>query len=115
MKRLFLALALCLAVAATSLAATVNLTWDAKPSADTRVAVRIYERFGTAAPYTYTQIGTVSEPTNTFIVPAVTVGTHTYVVTGVNSSGESAYSNAVSAVILAIPGVVTNVTITITP
>ena len=112
MRSLFVILWLLLAV--TAMAANVNLAWDAKLPADTRTSVRIYERTG-VTPYTYTLVATALEPATTVTLPSVTQGTHTYVARGWNTQSESVDSNAVSTVILAVPGVVTNVTITITP
>ena len=112
MKKLFVILWLLFAV--TAMAANVNLAWDSKSVGDTRTHVRIYERTG-VTPYTYTLVATAVEPATTVMLPGVTQGTHTYIARGWNGQSESLDSNAVSTVILAVPGVVTNVTITITP
>jgi hypothetical protein len=114
MKTLFATLAFLL-LTVPLYAATINLAWDAKTVGDTRTHVRIYERTGAVTPYTYTLVATAIEPATTVTVPSVTAGTHTYVARGWNGQSESADSNAVSAVILALPGVIQNVTITITP
>ena len=112
MKKLFVILWLMFAVFA--MAANVNLAWDAKAPADTRTSVRIYERSG-ASPYAYTLVATALEPATSVTLTGVAQGSRTYIGRGYNGQSESADSNAVSIVILAIPGVVTNVTITITP
>lgn len=111
-----LSLLLLLALMATPLfGATVTLAWDPKPTGDTRTHVRIYERTGAAAPFAYTLIGTAIEPATTIVLSSVPAGSHTYVARAWNGQSESADSNAVSVVILAVPGTVTNVTISITP
>lgn len=117
MKRflLFFLLFFALSFAATRAIAAVNLKfqWDAKTAGDTRTSVRIYERTGTVAPYTYTQVAEVAEPAITVTVNNVSAGTHTYVARGWNGQQESVDSNAVTSVVLNAPSAPTTVTITI--
>lgn len=95
--------------------ASVNLSWDGQLPGDTRTAVRIFERVGVIAPYTYTHISTVPDPQNTYTVNNVTEGIHVYVVRAINSQYESPDSNAVSIVILVMPGNITSLSATIVP
>ena len=115
MKKLFAVLTIVALLSIPLYAATVNLAWDPKPVGDTRTHVRIYERTGAVAPYTYTLVATATEPATTVAIPNVSQGTKTYIARGWNGQSESGDSNAVSTVILAVPGTVTNVIITITP
>jgi hypothetical protein len=113
MKR-FLSMLLWLLLMPTLFAAVnVKLQWDAKLAGDTRTNVRIYERTGAVAPYTYTQVAEVAEPTVLATIPNVAPGTHTYIARAWNGQQESADSNAPTAIILVPPGTITNVTITI--
>ena len=121
MKRLLFVIAsLMLFASIASAAATVNLAWDAMPAGQAWTAVKCYERTGAAAPYTYTLVGqtpTVVPPTapvTTLSIPNVATGTHVYVVRSYNGQSESADSNSVQGVILAVPTAPTTITITVT-
>jgi hypothetical protein len=112
MKKLFV---LFFLMAMSLQAATVNLAWDAMPAGQAWTEVRCYERTGASAPYTYTLKGTVTgvPPTNTISITGVATGTHTYVVRAYNGQSESADSNSVQGIILAVPNAPTTITITI--
>jgi hypothetical protein len=109
MKKIILILWLILAVRAFG-QVNVKLQWDARPSGDTRISVRIYERSG-SGPYSYTQVAEVAEPVMTATLSNVASGAHTYVARGWNGQQESPDSNAVTTTVLSAPGAPTNVTI----
>jgi hypothetical protein len=117
MKRLFLIVFLILAIASiTQAAATVTLSWDTMPAGQQWTEVRVYERIGSAVPYTYNLLNKVigTPPANTIAITNVPVGTHTYVVRSYNGQSESVDSNSVPAIILSVPSAPTTITITIT-
>lgn len=114
MKRLLVVLWLLIGTA-TFAAVNVKIQWDAKSPSDSRTHVRIYERAGVAPPYIYTQVAEVVEPAFSYTLNAVPAGAHTYIARAWNGQEESGDSNPASTIILAIPGVVTNITITFTP
>jgi len=94
-KRFYLVLCLIL-FAIYAQAATVTLAWDAMPAGESWTSVRIYERTGIVAPYTYAQVASVACPGCTTAVVTVTaVGNHTYVARSYNGTIESADSNSV--------------------
>jgi hypothetical protein len=105
---------LALFLFALPLNSAVNLKfqWDAKLAGDTRTHVRIYEKV-TGTPVTYTQLAEVPEPVVNVTITGVLSGTHSYVARGWNGQEESADSNVVTITVLTVPGVPTNVTITI--
>lgn len=76
-----------------------TLAWDANPTGHNVVSYRIYERIGTI--YNYLGTTTVS-PTPSYLLPALSNGTHAFVVTALNTYGESFYSNEV-AVTVGVP------------
>lgn len=115
MKRFLILVLLILTFVAFADAANLQFGWDPKPAGDARNRVRVYERTGSAAPYSYNWVGEVLEPTQSFTLNGVPAGSHVYVARGFNGQTESGDSNAVSVVIVAIPGAVTNLTVTFVP
>ena len=97
------------------LMAQVNLRfqWDAKQGGDSRTAVRIYERIGAVAPFTFTQVAEVAEPATTVTVLNVLPGTHNFVARAWNGQQESGDSNMVTSVVLGAPAAPTSVVITV--
>ena len=96
----------------------IPLQWDAKLKGDSRTSVRIYERVGNNAPYTYNgPIADIPDPATTTMIQNPTVGTHTYVARAVTQgtnglpTQESADSNPVTTTILSAPAVPTNFSI----
>lgn len=108
-------LLLLLALAPPAFGVGVNLAWDPRPASDSRTFVRIFERTGAAAPYIYTQVAQVAEPATSFTLATVSPGIHVYVVRGYNGQGESPDSNAVTTIVLTVPGTITNLTATFVP
>jgi hypothetical protein len=115
MRKFLICLAVFMFLAESALAGRVQIGWDAKSVGDTRTSVRVYERTGAAAPYTYTKVGEVSEPTTTLTLPSVGVGSHTYIARAWNGQAESVDSNSVTATILQAPAAPSTVVITIVP
>lgn len=113
-RRLLPSCLLLLALAAPAFGVGVNLAWDPRPASDSRTFVRIFERTG-AAPYNYTQVAQVAEPATTFTLATVSPGIHVYVVHGYNGQSESPDSNAVTTIVLTVPGTITNLTATFVP
>lgn len=77
----------------TSTSTTATIAWDANDAADNVTAYKVYER----APDGATQLlGTTAAAVLTFTTAALTSGNHTYVITAMNTGGESLPSNPVS-------------------
>lgn len=87
--RLIIALLL---FALTASASDVILTWDPMPAGQSWTHVRIYERTGAAAPYTYTRKAEVTGDKTTATIADVAPGVHVYVARSVNG-WESVDSN----------------------
>jgi hypothetical protein len=93
MKRLLLITALML-LAVPAMAADVTFAWDS--STQPWEKVRIYERTGTVAPFTYTQKVEVAGNLTTATVTGVTPGVHYYIARSYIAPWESADSNVVN-------------------
>jgi hypothetical protein len=114
MKRFLSMILWLLLIPALFGATNVVFQWDAEPGGQAWTQVRIYERTGTAAPYTYALVGSAACPgCITYTAVNVATGTHTYIARSYNGQSESVDSNPVTAVILAVPSAPTTVTITI--
>lgn len=113
MKRLLLGIALLMILATFACAATLNFAWDPAAAGETWSLVRIYERVGAAAPYTYTKVIEVPGTAVTASALNVPAGTHTYIARSVAPDGvtESNDSNAVTATLK--PGSPANLKFTI--
>ena len=78
------------AIVPSAASAVVTLAWDDASSLDNPVLLYIvYEKIGS----TYQPVGSVPAPLTTAVLPDVSLGAHTYVVTASNFLSESAYSN----------------------
>jgi flagellar basal body-associated protein FliL len=92
-------------IASASLASAVTLTWSPNAASDQVTSYKAYEHVGA----TYNLVGTITTGTTLVLTPPA--GTHAYVVTAVNATGESPYSNEASTAILGLPSAPTNLQI----
>ncbi len=90
--KMLLLLALTFGLAAQQ-TGTVTFTWDPMPMSQSWQFVRIYERIGASAPYTYALKAEVSGAVSTATVSNVTPGIHTYIARSVDD-WESIDSNS---------------------
>jgi hypothetical protein len=91
---------------------TVTLAWDTYPAPSKISGFNVYEYDSIAQTYTF--IVAVPSPTATTVtLPAVAIGTHTYVITAYGPTGESAYSNQATATVPSPPLAPTNLKATV--
>ncbi len=83
MTRLLILLALD-GIAFAQQTGTVTFTWDPMPAGQNWQQVRIYERFGSQAPYTYAKVAEVPGNQITATVQGVSAGKHTYIARSVD-------------------------------
>lgn len=96
MKKRFALFVASMLLAVCALAADLRIVWDdPNPPEQQVTGYTVYERFGDAAPYTYSKILDVATlPTEAApaVLTGVVPGRHVYVVTARNLWGDSPYS-----------------------
>lgn len=115
-KLLLLSMVLGILFLAVSVqAATLNFSWTI-PAGENWTSVRIYERTGAAAPYTYTKIAEVACPGCTSVSANVSDASHTWIARSWNGQAESVDSTTATWSIPKPPSTFTVTgTLTLTP
>lgn len=105
MKYIMIVLLICILIASTSSADTINLAWDkVTQDVDGNPIQELtgYKLYSSNVAGTYTNpLATITPAIENFSYTQTVIGTYYFTVTAYNASGESARSNEVSTVVAA--------------